>query len=345
MERPLGAAKPSVPGESDRDVLWQAANAFRTTQALYVVAKLGIADLLRDGPKTSEDLARRAKAHPRSLFRLLRYLAGIGFFTQDKSNRFGLTPKSEPLLTDAPNSMRPMVIFLGEDQYLPTGALLHTVQTGETSFDHLNGMGHFEYLSKHPEASARFNAAMASGLRQSENPLDRYDFSGRRVVVDVGGGRGDQIVSILRANPTMKGILFDLPQVASDARAYLEASGVADRCKLMTGDAFQSIPPGGDVYMMSRVLHDWADEKAALLVANCRKAIPKDGILLIRDSVLPEGDAPSPAKQMDITMLIMTGGHERSEEEWRTLLGASGFSFGKVRRTSSPFDLIEAHPV
>jgi hypothetical protein len=336
---------PSIPSESDRDALSQAANAFRTTQALYVVAKLGISDLLRDGPRTSEDLARRAKAHPRSLFRLLRYLAGIGFFTQDKSNRFGLTPKSEPLLTDAPNSMRPMVIFLGEDQYPATGALLHTVRTGETSFDHLNGMGHFEYLSKHPEASARFNAAMASGLRQSENPLDRYDFSGRRVVVDVGGGRGDQIVSILRANPTMKGILFDLPQVASDARAYLKASGVEDRCELVTGDAFQSIPRGGDVYVMSRVLHDWEDEKAALLVANCRKAIPEDGILLIRDSVLPEGDAPSPGKQMDITMLIMTGGHERSEEEWRTLLARSRFSLGKVRRTSSPFDLIEAHPV
>jgi hypothetical protein len=238
-----------------------------------------------------------------------------------------------------------MVIFLGEDQYLPTGELLHTVRSGETSFDHLYGMGHFEYLSKHPDASARFNAAMASGLRQSENPLDSYDFSGRRVVVDVGGGRGDQIVSILRANPTMKGILFDLPAVAGDARAYLKGSGVADRCELVTGDAFKSIPRGGDVYVMSRVLHDWADEKAALLVANCRKAIPKDGILLIRDSVLPEGDAPSPAKQMDITMLIMTGGHERSKEEWRLLLARSGFALGKIRRNSSPFDLIEADPV
>ena len=163
--------------------------------------------------------------------------------------------------------------------------------------------------------------------------------------MDVGGGRGDQIVTILRANPTMKGILFDLPAVAGDARAYLKASGMATRCDLVTGDAFQSIPRGGDAYVMSRVLHDWADEKAAVLVANCRKAISDDGILLIRDSVLPGGDAPSPAKQMDITMLIMTGGHERSEEEWRTLLDASGFSLRKVHRTSSPFDLIEADPV
>src|SRR3989442_14129586 len=231
-----GASLQSAHRESDRDVLWQAANAFRTTQALYVVAKLGIADLLRDGRKTSEELAQRTKAHPRSLFRLLRYLASLGFFTQDKSNRFGLTPKSEALLTDAPNSMRPMVIFLGEDQYPATGALLHTVQSGETSFDHLYGMGHFEYLSKDQEASARFNAAMASGLRQSENPLDRYDFSGRRVVVGVGGGRGDQIVSVLRANPTMTGIRFDLPQVADDAHAHLKASGVAAPCPVVTRD-------------------------------------------------------------------------------------------------------------
>lgn len=336
---------PSIPQDSDREQLLRAANGFQTFQALYVVAKLGVPDLLRDGPKTSEELARRAHAHPRSLFRVLRSLAALGFFTQDTSNRFGLTPKTEPLLTDAPNSFRPMLIFLGEGQYRPTGELLYTVRTGETSFDHLNGMGHFEYLSRNPEASATFNAAMGAGLRQFENPLDRYDFSGRRVVVDVGGGRGDQIASILHANPTMKGILFDLPQVADDARAHLKASGVADRCTLVTGDAFQSIPRGGDVYVMSRVLHDWPDEKATLLLTNCRKAIPDEGILLIRDSVLPEGDAPSRAKQMDITMLIMTGGHERSEEEWRALLASSGFAFADVRRTSSPFDLIEAKPV
>src|SRR5207247_4728380 len=176
----------------------------------------------------------------------------------------------------------------------------------------LYGMEHLEYLAKHPEAGARCNAAMASGLRQSENPLDRYDFSGRGVVVDVGGGRGDQIVSILRANPTMKGILFDLPQVASDARTYLKASGVADRCVLVTGDAFQSIPRGGDAYVMSRVLHDWPDEKAALLVANCRKAISDEGILLIRDSVLLEGDAPSRSQRMDVAVHIITGRHGRA---------------------------------
>src|SRR3989441_4467006 len=336
---------PSAPAESDRQQLMQAAHGFRISQALYVVAKLGIADLLEDGPKTSVELAKRADAHPRALFRVLRVLASLGYFTQDASNRFGLTPKTRPLLSDDPDSVRPMIIFLGEGQYEATGELLHTVRTGETSFDHLHGMGHFEFLAQKPEASAVFNAAMASGLRQTENPLDRYDFSGRHLVVDVGGGRGDQIVSILRANPTLKGILFDLPQVAADARAYLKASGVADRCELRTGSAFESIPRGGDVYVMSRVLHDWPDDKAALLLSNCRKAISEGGILLIRDSVLPHGDVASQAKQMDLTMLIMTGGHERSAEEWRTLLAASRFALGKVHRTSSPFDLIEASPV
>lgn len=331
--------------ESDRQQLLQAAHGFRLSQALYVVAKLGIADLLEDGPKTSDELAKRASAHPRALFRVLRYLASLGFFTQDRSNRFGLTSKSRPLLSRDPDSVRPMVIFVGQEQYRATGELLHTVRTGETSFDHLYGMGNFEFLGRNPEANATFNAAMASGLRQSENPLDRYDFSGRHVVVDVGGGRGDQIVSILRANPSLKGILFDLPQVAPDARTYLKASGVAERCELRTGSAFESIPPGGDAYVMSRVLHDWPDDKAALLLANCRKAISDDGILLIRDSVLPEGDAASLAKQIDVTMLIMTGGMERSEEEWRSLLRAAGFELENVRRTTSPFDLIEAKPI
>jgi len=336
---------PSAPAESDRQQLMQAAHGFRISQALYVVAKLGIADLLEDGPKTSVELAKRADAHPRALFRVLRVLASLGYFTQDASNRFGLTPKTRPLLSDDPDSVRPMIIFLGEGQYEATGELLHTVRTGETSFDHLHGMGHFEFLAQNPEASAVFNAAMASGLRQTENPLDRYDFSSRHLVVDVGGGRGDQIVSILRTSPRLKGILFDLPQVAADARAYLKASGVTDRCELMTGSAFESIPRGGDVYVMSRVLHDWPDDKAALLLANCRKAISEGGILLIRDSVLPDGDAASQAKQMDLTMLIMTGGLERSEAEWRTLLRAAGFDLANVRRTTSPFDLIEAKPI
>ena len=335
----------SNPPSSDREQLWQASRGFMISQALYVVAKLGIADFLADGPKTSEELAKRTDTHPRALFRVLRALAARGFFTLDASNRFGLTPKTRPLLTDDLNSLRPSVIFQGQDQYVAAGDLLHSVRTGETAFDHRYGMGHFEYLSRHPDASATFHAAMASGLRQSENLLDLYDMAHHHLVIDVGGGRGDQIASILRANPTIKGILYDLPNVGSDANVFLKTSGVAGRCEFVAGSAFESIPSGGDVYILSRVLHDWPDDKAALLLVNCRKAISKDGILLIRDAVLPDHDASPQATQMDLNMLIMTGGLERTEGEWRGLLTAAGFKLTNVRRGASPFDLLEAKPV
>ncbi len=336
---------PSDPTDSVREQLIQATGGYRTTQALYVAAKLGVADLLQDGPKTAEDLARQVAAHPRALFRVLRALAALGLFTQDASNRFGLTTKSRLLLSGSPASLRAFVIMAGEEHYRAAGELLHTVRTGETAFNHLYGMGTWEYLSRNPEASATFNAAMGETIERTEDPLDRYDFAGRHVVVDVGGGRGDQIVRILRSNPMMKGVLYELPHVASDARAHLQASGVSDRCELVTGSAFESIPRGGDIYIMSRVLHDWPDDKAAALLANCRKAISKDGVLLIRDSVLPEADAPSPGKQLDLTMLFMLGGQERSEQEWRSLLLASGFRVANIWRTRGPFDLIESNPL
>jgi len=325
--------------------LVQAASGYRTTQALYVAAKLGVADYLQDGPKTAEDIARQVVAHPPALFRVLRALAALGFFTQDASNRFGLTTKSRFLLSGSPTSLRAFVIMTGEELYRAAGELLHTVRTGETAFNHLYGMGTWEYLSRNLEAGATFNAAMGQTLQRTENPLDGYDFAGRHVVVDVGGGRGDQIVRILRSNPRTTGILYELPQVASDARTYLKASGVADRCELVTGSAFESIPSGGDVYILSRVLHAWPDDKAAVLLANCRRAITKDGVLLIRDSVLPEGDAPSPGKQLDLTMLFMVGGQERSEPEWRSLLLGSGFRVANISQTRSPLDLVEAKPI
>lgn len=331
--------------DSDREQFLQTVNGFRTTAMLYVVAKLGVADHLTGGPKTAEELAEAVDAHPRSLFRVLRALAGLGFLTQDRSNRFGLTPKGRFLVTDAPDSLRAHVIATGDERYRSAGELLHTVLTGETAFNHLYGMGNWEYLSRHPEANAIFTAAMGQSFTQAENPLDRYDFTGHRLVVDVGGGRGDLISSILRRNPTMKGILYDLLRVAADVHDFLEKSGVSDRCEFVSGSAFESIPSGADVYVMSRVLHDWPDDKAAILLTNCRKAISKDGVLLIRETVLPEGDAPAMGKQLDVTMLFMTGGEERSEEEWRKLLRSSGFVPTNIWRTKGSFDLIEAKPI
>jgi len=235
--------------------------------------------------------------------------------------------------------------MLGEEHYRTAADLLHTVRTGETSFNRLYGKSHYQYLSEHPEARRVFDAAMAEGLRQSSSPIQVYDFSNRRLLVDVGGGRGDMIVSALKKNPALKGILFELPLGIRDARSYIDSQRVADRCQIIFGSAFESMPAGADVYVMSRLLHDFSDERAAIILVNCRRAIAKEGILLIQESVIRESDTSPRRKLLDLTMLYMEGGAERTEQEWRNLLLSSGFDLVNIRRARGTFDLIEARPI
>jgi hypothetical protein len=317
-------------------------SGYRTTQALYVAAKLGVADHLLRGPMRAEELAKEVGANSKALFRLMRHLAALGIFTQDQSRRFGLTHLGKMLCTDNPESMRYNAIFAGEENYKATGNLLHAIRTGETAFNHLYGKGHFDWLAENPDSSATFNKAMAQSLRRQANPVESYDYSGKHLVVDVGGGRGDLISSVLVANPAMEGILFDLPQGSAEARSLLQAKGVENRCHIKTGSFFDFIPAGGDVYVLSRILHDWPDDKAATILANCRKAIRDDGTLLIRDSVISDNDVQG--STMDVTMLIMTGGEERTESEWRSLLQSSGFALTRIYKKEGQFDLIEARP-
>lgn len=319
--------------------------AFSITQALYVVAKLGVADYLRDGPAGSDELGQKVGANPRALFRVMRHLATVGVFAQDRSRTFRLTPLGELLCTDNPESMRHGVIMNGEEIYRAAGELLHTVRTGETAFNHLYGKGQFEYLAEHAEASSTFNKAMAQSLRHRKNPIESYNFKDKRLVVDVGGGRGDMLASVLAANPSMNGILFDLPQGAAEAQSLLRAKGVENRCQIKTGSFFDSIPSGGDVYMLSRILHDWHDEKAAVILANCRKSIKPGGTLLIRENVLPEQDADEKATQLDLIMLAVTGGEERTESEWKNLLKSAQFRVKRFHRKKGELDLIEAKPI
>ena len=328
--------------ELPRQELFNMTQGYKTTQALYVAAKLGIADHLRHGPKRAEELAKEVEANPKALFRLMRLLATLGIFTQDESRRFGLTPLGEFLRTDDPESMRYGAIFTGEENYKAAGNLLHSVRTGETAFDNLYGKGHFDWLAENADASSTFNKAMAQSLRRQANPVESYDYSGKHLIVDVGGGRGDLISSVLIANPAMEGILYDLPQGSTEARSLLQAKGVEDRCHIKTGSFFDSIPSGGDIYVLSRILHDWPDAKAATILANCRKAIKDDGTLLIRDNVLSDGDVQG--STLDVTMLIMTGGEERTESEWKTLLQSAGFTLTRVYKKEGQFDLIEAKP-
>ena len=333
-------SNPSV--EKRRQELFRIISGCKLTQALYVAAKLGVADQLAPGPMSADELAKKVDANPKTLLRLMRHLTALGIFTQNESKKFGLTPLGELLRDDHPESMRYSAIYSGEENYKATGDLLHTVRTGETAFNHLYGKGHFDWLADHPEESSTFNNAMAQSLRRLKNPLESYDYSGKNLIVDVGGGRGDLITSIIQANPGLKGILFDLPQGSSKAQSQLKAKGVADRCRIVPGSFFDSVPEGGDVYVLSRILHDWPDDKAATILANCRKAIKEDGTLLIRDNVLTDRDEIG--SQLDVTMMIMTGGEERTESEWSNLLRTAGFTLTKVHRKEGHLDLIEAKP-
>ena len=325
---------------------------FRNTQAIYVVAKLGIPDYLRDGPVGSAELAKRLGVHAQSLHRVMRALASVGVFAQDKEDRFGLTPVSEILCSRSPVSMRQYAILMGEEHYQAVGELVHTVRTGESAFNHMYRMEFFEYLSTHPEANATFNAAMHGSGNEWEDLPKLYDFRRFHKVVDVGGGRGALLAAILRANPAMHGALFDLPQVLSGAEEYLKSRGVLDRCEVVLGDALSAIPSGGDLYIMSAVLHAFQDDKAKRILDNCRSCIKSEGKLLISESVLPEGDAPSEGKMFDLIMLAVSGGLERTKGEWQSLLCSSGFELEQVIETKSEklepnlvTPLIEARPV
>jgi O-methyltransferase/methyltransferase family protein len=334
--------KPPRSTETPRQELFSMISGYKATQVLYVAAKLGIADHLANGSMSADQLAKKVGANPKALLRLMRHLVALGIFTQDESKKFGLTSLGELLRDDNPESMRYNAIFSGEENYKATGELLHTVRTGETAFNHLYGRGHFDWLADHPDESSTFNKAMAQSLRLLRNPVESYDFKGKHLIVDVGGGRGDLITSIMQANPTLKGVLFDLPQGSREAQSVLKTRGVADRCEIKTGSFFDSVPAGGDVYVLSRILHDWPDDRVATILANCRRAIRDDGTLLIRDNVLTDRDEFG--SQLDMTMMIMTGGQERTESEWKNLLHSTGFTLTRIHKKEGQLDLIEAKP-
>jgi O-methyltransferase domain/Dimerisation domain len=331
--------------EPPETTLLRLIGGYRVTQALYVVTKLGIPDALSAGPRDASSLAAEAGVQPNHLYRILRALSSIGVLSTDERVRFGLTEVGKLLASHPQGSMAMTSIFAGEEPYRAWGDLLHCVRTGDTAFDHVYGVGHFEYLAQHPEASATFNKLMAWSVQIAGDPLEGYDLGHHKLLVDVGGGNGTLIASALRAHPELRGILFDQAAALAGAAAVLQASEVADRCEVRTGSAFDAVPPGGDVYVMSRVLHDWPDEKALLLLANCRKVMSTGDVLLLVEGVLPE-DGVSPARLwLDLVMMVMTGGRERTKADWQSLLGRAGFSLTAVRPSRPNQDLIEAHAI
>src|SRR6185369_13405220 len=314
------------------------------SRAIYIAAKLGIADLLKDGPKNSEELAQATGMHAPSLYRVLRALASVGVFAEDEHGRFVLTPLAATLRADVPGSLRAFAVAeLDEDHHAAWGQVLHSVKSGEVAFDRLFGMDVWQYRARHPEEGRIFNEAMTSFCSLVNAAIiASYDFSSIGKIVDLGGGDGSLIASILQANPTMKGVLFDLPHVITGAGKRIEREGLTERCEVVAGDFFDSVPGGGDVYILKWVIHDWDDERSVTLLKNCHRAMVKNGRLLLVEAIISLDNAPSFHKFMDLNMLVMTGGRERTEAGYQALLEAAGFRLTRIIPTQYEMMVIEA---
>jgi SAM-dependent methyltransferase len=328
---------PAVRGEL-LDVL----GGFLRTAAIMTVAKLGVADHVGDEPVPVAELAAQVDADPSALHRAMRLLASAGIFSETSPGEFVATPLSDALREDRPGTVRYLAMQQGGPAYRVAGEMLKAVQTGEPVAETVLGMPLFDYLASDPEASEIFNRAMAGGASAPTAALG-HDWAGVTSVVDIGGGNGTLIAAVLKANPHLQGTVLDLSHVVAQAPAVLEEAGVADRCRTLTVDFFADDLPQADVYVLARILHDWNDEKAVEILRNCRRSIPEGGRLLVVEQVMPEGNEPVYAKLLDLIMLVMLGGKERTETEWRSLLAGGGFELVGV--TGDPATrLIEAAP-
>jgi O-methyltransferase domain/Dimerisation domain len=335
---------PGPPFDDIPGRLLQLFTGFVVTQALHSAVTLEVPDLVADGPVSVDDLAKRSGAHPDALHRLLRTLAAHGVFAEVAPAQFGPTALSRALETDTPGSMRPYILYLGEMTYAAFRELEHSVRTGEPAFERVFGASLFDYMRARPDEGAKFDAAMAATSTGRVAGLFDRDWSDAGTIVDVGGGNGTILREVLTRQPHLRGAVFDLPNAVDGAEALLQAGELSDRWTCIPGDFFEDVPSGFDVYLLSQILHDWDDERATVILRNCRAAIPPHGRLIILEQVLPPGDAPHPGKILDLLMLVLTdGGRERSEPQWHTLLGSAGFAIERVA-PSGRSGIIECRP-
>jgi hypothetical protein len=314
------------------------------SRIICAAAKLGLADHLAAAPKSAAELAGSMSVHMPSLHRFMRTLASFGILTEHGEQRFGLTALGEAMKTGAPGAARATLLTFG-GTWLERGFenIMHSIQTGQTGFEKAHGMPLFDYLAQHPEDAALFSEAMV-GIHGAEPPAvaAAYDFSAFKTVVDVGGATGNMLAAILTRYAGARGVLFDRPHVVSAAPAFLKSRGVMDRVTIEAGDFFRSVPGGGDAYVLSHVIHDWSEEQCLTILGNCRKAMKPDSRLLIVEMVLAAGDVPQFGKIIDIVMLVIPGGQERTEAEYRTLLSKAGFRLDRVVPTDSLVSVVDA---
>lgn len=318
-------------------------HAYWVSRCIYVVAKLGIADLLKDGSQHCDTLAAATNTHSDSLYRLLRALASIGIFAETQSRYFELTSLANSLRSDVPDSIRSITILRGEEHYYKSwGNLMHSIQTGESAFENLYSMDLFQYNEQNSIQGAIFDRAMSSSKDESAELIEDYDFSSIDKLIDIGGGKGSLLTAILQAYPTMKGVLFDHPDVIDRAKNLLKTANVNDRCQLVGGDFFESVPAGGDAYLLKNVLHNWDDKRAKDILRRCHQAMKEQGRLLVIDFVIPAGNEFFEGKFMDVNMLVMCpGGRDRTEAEFRDLFTSTGFKLTRIILTELKFSIIE----
>jgi hypothetical protein len=315
------------------------------SQAIGTVVELGIPDELRNGTRKCSDLARGAKVSEDGLYRLLRALASVGVLAEATKRRFKLTPIGQFLRTDHLQSLAGYARFTAHDStWRPWGELTYSVRTGLPAFDRVFGEPVFQYFSKNAGAASVFDAAMTSiSATEALAVADAYDFKNVQTLMDVAGGHGLLLATILKRHKRMRGVLFDLPHVAAGAAVTFDRARVTDRARTESGDFFKALPPGADAIMMKHILHDWDDDSATRILQACHRALGRRGKVLIVDSVVPPGNVPHYGKLLDLEMLVLTPrGRERTKVEFAALLRSAGFRMSRVIATKSPLSVVEA---
>ncbi len=327
--------------------LRQLVNGYQVSQAVHVAATFGISDLLAAGPRDVADLARATSTHGPTLARLMRALETVGVYASDAEGRYANTELGELLRDDVEGSLGGWAAFVGTPAYWQAWAgLVDSVRTGENAFNAVHGMPVWEYRRQRPKDQEIFDRAMTSMSGAfARAVVTAYDFGRFETVVDVGGGAGKLLAVILERYPAVRGVLFDQPDVVAGAGQVLAAAGVADRCETVGGSFFESVPSGGDAYLLKAIIHDWPDAESIEILRICRQAIPADGVLLLVEQLLGDGPDTVRAAFSDLNMLVGPGGQERTVAEYAALFEAAGFALTRVVETGTSVFVIEAAPV
>jgi trans-aconitate methyltransferase len=314
---------------------------FIASQALRAVADLEIADRLAGGAKSVDVLSVETGAHADALYRIIRILAAEGVFRETSPRHFELTELGGALRSDAASSARDFIRMMNREPYIAFSKLDHSVTTGRPAFDEVFGKARFDWLAEHPAEAALFQRAMIA-LSQGDNEAvaEAFDFRPFTRVIDVGGGHGQLLSLILERHQNLSGVLFDRPSGVDAARS--QSGSASTRIEFVSGDFFDAVPSGANIYLLKRVIHDWNNEQAIAILAKCREAMAPGGRVLVAETIMRPGDAPDPMKFIDAIMLVVTGGTERTEKEYAGLFADAGLSLDRVHATSRPISLLEA---